>query len=162
MGQGFVTLAAARLAMEGASLSQVVEKAWEVASKVQLLATLDTLEYVVRGGRLSAAANLVRPALRVKAMLSLQAGNLRLLGMARNRGKAIRRLLELMAQKANDWPIHAAVFHSDALEEAERLRQEVAERFSCLELYVTTLTPVMGVHGGPGVLGVTFYRRDEP
>jgi DegV family protein with EDD domain len=157
MGQGFVVLAAARLAMEGASLSQVVEKAREVASKVQLLATLDTLEYVVRGGRLAAAANLVRPALQVKAMVSLQRGNLRLLGLARSRDKAVQRLLDLMAEEVDDKPIHAAVLHSDVFEEAERLRQVVAERFHCLELYLTALTPVMGVHAGPGVLGVIFY-----
>jgi len=159
MGQGFVVLAAARLAAEGMSLADVMEKAREVISKVQFLAMVDTLEYVVRGGRLSIAANLVRPALRFKPLLSLQKGQLRLLGLARSRDKAIRRLLDLMSAKVNDRPIHAAVFHSDALEEAERLRQEVAERFSCLELYVTTLTPVMGVHGGPGVLGVTFYQE---
>ena len=157
MGQGFVVLAAARAAMEGASLSQVVERAREVASKVQLLAALDTLEYVVRGGRLSVAANLVRPALQVKAMVSLQDGNLRLLGLARSRDKAIQRLLVLMAKEVGDKPIHAAVLHSEALEEAERLRQVVAERFRCLELHLTTLTPVMGVHAGPGVLGVIFY-----
>lgn len=157
MGQGFVALAAARAAIEGASLSQVVEKAREVASKVQLLATLDTLEYVVRGGRLSVAANLIRPALQVKAMVSLHQGNLRLLGMARSRAKAVQRLLDLMAKEVGDKPIHVAVLHSEALEEAERLRQTVAERFHCLELHLTTLTPVLGVHGGPGALGVIFY-----
>lgn len=157
MGEGFVVLAAARSAMEGASLPQVVDKAREVASKVQLLATLDTLEYLVRGGRLSAAANLVRPALQVKAMVSLRQGNLRLLGLARSRDKAVQRLLDLMAEEVGDQPIHAAVLHSDVLEEAKRLRQVVAERFHCLELYLTALTPVMGVHAGPGVLGVIFY-----
>ncbi|HEY68087.1 MAG TPA: DegV family protein [Thermoflexia bacterium] len=160
MGQGFVVLAAARLAAAGASLTDVVEKMREVISRVQLLATLDTLEYVVRGGRLSVAANLLRPALRVKPMLSLQAGQLRILGLARGRARAAHRLLELMTERAHSGPLHVAVFHADALERAEHLRQAVAERFYCAELHLTTLTPVLGAHGGPGALGVTFYWEE--
>ncbi len=157
MGQGFVVLAAARLAAAGASLAEVMEKVHGTIPKVQLLAILDTLEYVVRGGRLSVAADLLRPALRVKPMLSLQAGRLRMLGLARGRAGAVHRLLEVMAERTHGDSLHAAVLHADALEEAERLRQAVAERFHCLELYLTTLTPVMGAHSGPGTLGVTFY-----
>lgn len=159
MGQGFVALAAARLAAAGAGLAGVLEQAHEVASKAQLLATLDTLKYVVRGGRLSVAENLMRPVLQVKPIISLQKGQLRILGLVRNRARAIRRLLELMAGEVGDGPLHAAVFHADASEEAERLCQEVAEHFHCLELYLTALTPVLGTHGGPGTLGVTFYRE---
>jgi fatty acid-binding protein DegV len=52
-----------------------------------------------------------------------------------------------------------AILHADAREEAETLRRTIADRFDCDELYVTELTPVMGAHTGPGVLGVAFYAE---
>ena len=55
-------------------------------------------------------------------------------------------------------PLHVAVLHADVPEEAERLRQQIAREFHCDELYVTGLTPVMGAHTGPGVLGIAFYE----
>jgi fatty acid-binding protein DegV len=54
-------------------------------------------------------------------------------------------------------PLHAAVLHADIADEAEALLQTIAEQFQCVELYVTALTPVMGIHTGPGVLGTAFY-----
>jgi fatty acid-binding protein DegV len=47
--------------------------------------------------------------------------------------------------------------HAGASEEAEKLRQQVAARFDCIELYLTEFTPVMGAHAGPGLLGIAFY-----
>ncbi len=157
MGQGFVTLAAARMAERGASVGEILGEVEAVISRVRLLASLDTLEYIVRGGRLSVAAALLRPALKIKAMLSLQDGKLRFLGLARSRQKAVRHLLNLMESQVGDRPVHAAVFHTDDPGAAEALRQIVADRFHCVELYLTPLTPVMGVHAGPGTLGLTYY-----
>ena len=157
MGQGFVALAAARMAEAGASVGEILREVDAVISRVRLLASLDTLEYVVRGGRLSVAAALLRPAFKIKAMLSLQDGKLGFLGLARSRKKAIRRLLDTMESQVGDQPVHAAVFHTDDLEAAEGLCQIVAKRFQCLELHLTSLTPVMGVHAGPGTLGLTYY-----
>jgi fatty acid-binding protein DegV len=66
-------------------------------------------------------------------------------------------MLDEMDNRTEGRPVHAAVLHADVLEEAEALREEIQRRFICSELYVTALTPVMGAHTGPGVLGVAFY-----
>ena len=71
--------------------------------------------------------------------------------------RAIRLMLEEMARQAHDRSIHVAILHADVPQEADALRQEVQARFRCKELHVTPLTPVMGAHTGPGVLGVAFY-----
>jgi fatty acid-binding protein DegV len=73
-------------------------------------------------------------------------------------------MLQQMAERVNSAgrgarPLHAAILHADEPEKAEALRQQVAEQFDCAELYVTELTPVMGAHTGPGVLGVVFYAE---
>ena len=61
---------------------------------------------------------------------------------------------------AKSSPLHAAVMHALAPQQAEEMRQVIASRFQLVELYVTQFTPVMGVHTGPGVLGIAFYWGD--
>ncbi len=79
----------------------------------------------------------------------------------RTKRRAVAYMLDQMAARARERPVHAAVFHAAVPDEAEALRREVAERFRCLELYMTEFTPVMGAHTGPGVVGLAFYADQE-
>lgn len=157
MGQGFVVLEAARAAAAGADLETVVARAKEVASKVHLLATLETLEYLQWGGRIGGAAALLGSVLRIQPVLCVAGGRVEVFTRARSRQQAVRLMLRQIAEEAGSRPVHVAILHSDAAEEAEQLRQQIVTRFKCVELYITELTPVMGTHAGPGVLGVAFY-----
>jgi DegV family protein with EDD domain len=159
MGQGFVVLEAARAAAAGADLSEVVARASGVASKVNLLATIGTLEYLWRGGRIGGAAALLGIVLRIKPVLCLTNGRVDVFAKPRTQRRALRLMMQRMAEKAGRCRVHVAVLHSDAADEAEAFRQAVADQFECVELYVTELTPVMGAHTGPGVLGVVFYAE---
>jgi DegV family protein with EDD domain len=157
MAQGFVVIEAARAAAGGADLEEVVAHAEEVAAKVNLFATLDTLEYLYRGGRIGGAAALAGAILQIKPVLYLADGQVGVVAKPRTRTKAIHAMLEHMAEQVDGHRLHAAVLHADVPEEAQSLRQRMAERFDCAELYIAELTPMMGVHTGPGVLGVVFY-----
>ena len=157
MAQGFVVLEAARAAAAGADLDAVVARAEEMAAKVQFYATLETLEYLHRGGRIGGAAALVGSALQIKPIVHLVNGRVEPFAKPRTRRKAIQCMLQALAEYVGDRPIHAAVMQAGAVQEAEEFRQRVAERFDCVELYVTEFTPVMGAHTGPGLLGVAFY-----
>ena len=157
MGQGFVVLAAARAAADGADLETVVARAEKVASRVQLLATIGTLEYLHRGGRIGGAATLLGTVLQIKPVLYLADGHVDVFAKPRTQPKATRVMLRQIAEKADGHRLHVAIFHADAPGQAEELRTRIAEEFDCAELYVTEMTPVMGAHTGPGVLGVVFY-----
>jgi DegV family protein with EDD domain len=159
MGQGFIVLEAARTAAHGADLDTVTARAEEVAAQVNLLATIGTLEYLHRGGRIGGAAALLGTVLQIKPVLCLADGHVDVFAKPRTQSKAIRVMLRQMAEQVNGRRLHAAILHADVPEEAEALRQQIAEQFQCAELYVTELTPVMGAHTGPGVLGVAFYTE---
>ncbi|HSR34623.1 MAG TPA: DegV family protein [Anaerolineae bacterium] len=159
MGQGFVVLEAARKAAEGASMEAVAARAHEVAAKMNVLATIGTLEYLHRSGRIGGAAALLGTVLQIKPVLYVADGHVDVFARPRTKSKAVRVMLDQMAEQVNGQPLHVAVLHADVPEEAERLRQEISEEFRCDELYVTELTPVMGAHTGPGVLGVAFYEE---
>lgn len=57
-------------------------------------------------------------------------------------------------------PLHVAVMHADALDNAIILKEQLSSRFDCAELFITEFTPVMGAHIGPGLIGVVFYSGD--
>jgi DegV family protein with EDD domain len=157
MAQGFIVLEAARAAARGATLDGVLDRADEVTSRVQFYFILDTFEYLKRGGRIGAAAALMGTMLQIKPVLHLRDGQVDVLVRPRTRRKALEVLLQLMEAKVGTRPVHMAVSHADAPQEAEELRQTVAERFNCIELFTTEFTPVMGAHTGPGLLGVGFF-----
>ncbi len=157
MAQGFVAMAAARAAAAGASLAEVVGRARSLVPKVDLIAALETLEYAVRGGRLAWAARMVGNLLNVKPMVRVQGNEVGILGQARSRAKAIRQMLDMLAQRVGDARVHIAILHTGAVEEAERLKEEILARFRCVELYIEPVTPVLGVHAGPGALGLAYY-----
>ena len=118
--------------------------------------TLATLEYLRRGGRIGEAAALVGSRLRVCPIVCVSQQRVRVAGVTWSRRRALRRILELTAQRVGSAPIRASVFHADALEEANWMAQEVQERFRCVEFFISEFTPLMGAHAGPGVVGVAF------
>ena len=159
MGCGFVVLEAARAAEAGADVEHVLERARQVARRVRLYATLDTLTYLHRGGHVPAIASIAGSALKICPILTIENGPARLAELPRTRRRAIARLLARMSDEVGDRPVHAAVMHADVPDEAEALRREVADRFDCRELFITEFTPVMGAHAGPGVLGVAWWSE---
>jgi DegV family protein with EDD domain len=159
MGQGFVVLEAARLAAVGADLEAVVARAREIATKMHLLATIGTLEYLHRGGRIGGAATLLGTVLQIKPVLYLADGHVDVLSRPRTKSKAIQFMLREIAEQVDSRPLHVAILHADLPEDAEELRQRIESEYNCDEVYISELTPVMGAHTGPGVLGVAFYAE---
>ncbi len=103
------------------------------------------------------AAGLASSLLQIKPIFAINDGDVHPVTNARTNPGATKRILELMGEKiVNGQPLHAAVMHADALDRAKELMDEISSRFDCAELFITEFTPVMGVHTGPGVIGVAF------
>ena len=160
MGQGFVVLEAARAAAAGADLEGVLRRIKEIVPRINLFAAIDTFKYLQRSGRVPVIAALMGSLLQIKPIIYLKDGQTGLVEKPRTISRAMRRLVDLMAERVGGKPVHVAVFHADAPQRAEKLKEEIASRFRCAELYVTEFTPVMGVHTGPGLVGLTFWAED--
>ncbi len=160
-GQGLVALAAARAAASGKSLDEVIETVKNVMSRVNLYATLDTLNYLAKSGRVPQAAALVNSLLKIKPIFSLNHADAHTVALPRTIPSAIKRMLKIMEQNVvKGKPLHVAVMHADALDKAVALKNRIASQFDCTELFTTEFTPVMGTHTGPGLLGIAFYSGD--
>jgi DegV family protein with EDD domain len=157
-GQGLVALAAARAAAMDKPLAEVKEIAGQVMEKVNLYATLDTLQYLARSGRVPQAAALVNSILSIKPIFTLNHSDAHTVALPRTMKSAINRMLKIMEEKVvKGQQLHVAVMHADDMEEAAALKDRITAQFECREIYITEFTPVMGVHTGPGLIGIAFY-----
>jgi DegV family protein with EDD domain len=127
-----------------------------------LLFTVETLDYLVRGGRVGKAAGFAGQLLSVKPILTFEDGEVAPLKRVRGRTKALAELVRIFAEATRDDPsLHVGVAHGDASRDAEDLvgRVRSLRPHASLDL-VTALGPVIGTHGGPGTLGL-FWYHDE-
>jgi len=157
--EGFVALAGARAAAEGKHLAEVVTVAEEVRDKVTFLAFLDTIRYVYRTGRIPKIAANIGSMFNIKPILTSSSGLVRFKTIARNKKQGVNRLLGIMRDKVGGNPVHVAVMHAYAPDEAEKLKERISSEFHCAELWVSEFSPVMGYATGTGTLGLAFYTE---
>jgi DegV family protein with EDD domain len=158
MGEGLVAAAAARAAMAGRSLDEVVALAEKTRDHTHLLFVVDTLEYLHKGGRIGGAKRLLGTALNIKPILHFEQGTIQPLSQTRTKKKGIQELLQIADQRlGSDQMAEAAVVHVDCLEEGKALVEKVKERFHPPLIHLSDVSPVVGTHVGPGALGLAFY-----
>jgi DegV family protein with EDD domain len=158
MSQGWAAIEAARLALEGRPLREVADRARAVAQKSTMLMTADSLKYLYMGGRIGKAQHLMGSLLSIKPLIGMDDGVIVGLGVARTRAKAYARIVELMCRQAGaQTRIKIAYTHVAAEEQVAQLRESVTKQFECVETITTWLSPALGVHSGPGTVGVHYY-----
>jgi len=160
MAQGFGVIAAAKAALAGGDMADVIKAAQKVIPKTHVFWAMDTLEYLRKGGRVSLPQAMLASWLQVKPITGLKEGKVEPLARVRTRAKVIDKLLELMDERVSgDSPLHVSVLHGDAAEEAGQLEQKVNARYKPVELVRSEISPVIGTHTGPGTLGLAFYNE---
>ncbi|GAB3298705.1 DegV family protein [Parasphingorhabdus pacifica] len=157
MGLGFAALAASVSAAEGAELAGVERRATAAAEETTTLFSVQTLEYLRRGGRIGTAAALLGTALAIKPLLHVHQGRIDVLDKVRTTARAMTRLVDLAGEAAGRSSVSIAVHHLAAPERAEaiadRVRSTVVE---CEDCVVSEVGPVIGAHIGPGAVGVVL------
>lgn len=161
MAEGFVVLEAARAAAEGANLEVVVSKAREMIPHIGLIALLESVTYALHGGRLSAAAGRVGSLLRIQPLIRVRANRVSLVGQARRRSKGLEALLSKIADEVHDAPTHVTVHYAEDRDEGQTLLDALRTRINCVESYLLRVPVELGVHAGPGSIGVAYYVERE-
>ncbi len=160
LGLGLIAIAAARAAAAGQDAAKVVRLVEALIPKTNIIFTVQTLEYMRKGGRIGGATALLGSALSIKPILYVRDGMVEPLEKPRTRRRAVARVLDLMAERVgSSEAVHAAVLHCAVPDDAQVLAEQVAARFQCVELITTEAGPIIGTHCGPGTLGVAFYTE---
>ena len=157
LGLGMMAIAAARAAAQGQDARQVVQLLEKIKQSMNVIFTVETLEYLQKGGRIGGATAFLGSALSIKPILYIKDGRIEPLERVRTRKRALARLLELVEEKVGKSEAHFAVLHCEAGEEARELGEQVKAKFNCAELVIAEAGPVIGTHAGPGTLGLGFY-----
>jgi DegV family protein with EDD domain len=146
---------AGRLAQSGASAAQVAAVATRMGEAMRVMFTVDTLDYLHRGGRMKGSQALLGSLLGIKPVLWLNQGHIELWSRARGKKKALAAMLDecVKAMPAGE-PVHALIFDAAATEEAEEMSADLRARLPVEQLYRTQIGPVAAAHVGPGCLAM--------
>jgi DegV family protein with EDD domain len=157
--EGFVVMEAAKAAEAGKSFDEVVKAAEVMKPRVKWLTVMQTLKYLIRCGRAPKAA-LIGSWLGVRPVIGGVSGEgvVESLGKVRGADKSIQKLVDMVADYIDPQkPIHAFVHYTDDIQLGEMVKQMVAEKYQCEELYLTPYCPVMACSTGP-VMSIAFYQ----
>lgn len=155
-----MVLEAARQALQGANIAQLEQLLNLRIPTVQFLGCMDTLYYVWKSGRVPKVAMWMGNLLQFKPILKLSAGKIAMLERPRSRTKGIDRIVSLVQDQIKDKPARVAVIHANAPDSAAEMASLFQKRPTILELFISELTPVIGTHVGPGLIGCAFHLEE--
>jgi DegV family protein with EDD domain len=155
MAQGLLAIDVAEFALTGADLDQLVERAESLVAKVGIVAMLDTLEHLIKGGRVGGARALLGQVLSIKPLLELKDGVVAEAGRQRTRAKALVAIAEVVQTHT---PLRRLALVHGASSEVVALEALVANVTTDFPLIVTDMGPVVGAHGGPGIIGLCWVE----
>jgi DegV family protein with EDD domain len=157
LAMGLHVLAAARAAADGASLDECRAVAEQARQNTGVYFMVDTLEFLYRGGRIGGGARFLGTALNMKPILYMHNGKIESLERVRTKGKALDRLIELVAEKCDGKnPVRLASSHATSPEESRVLVEKAKERLNPVETFMGDLSPVIGSHVGPGTVSLAY------
>ncbi len=162
MSLGWQLLEAARTREQGGGLQEILASVDRVRSQLHYHIVLDTLVYLFKGGRIAGAAKLVNNVLKIKPQIRVNhnSGTVEPGDISRTRLKAIEALYTSFFKKVDvSRPLHIAVLHNDALEDATLLAEKIRDEFKPIELMIGIVSPVLGVHTGPRAIALCGYSE---
>ena len=157
MGIGNLTLYAARRAAEGADVTTIAQEVIDRRGRQRLFATLDTLEYLKKGGRIGGARAMLGSMLSIKPIISVVNGAVEEAGKVRTRSKALQFLIDKIPEGNVET---MSILHS-APSDLDHFIEMVQPKVPGAEMVVGRIGPVVGVHVGPGALGITWIERQS-
>ena len=163
MGQGLLVHYAVKMKREGKSLTEIVTWLEDNRDHLVHYFTVEDLNHLHRGGRVSKAAAVVGTALGIKPLLFVdESGRLVPMGKVRGRKQSMQALIERMGPKLEGWENETVfISHGDCLEEARYCAEEIQKRYSIKNSLINHVGAVIGTHSGPGTIAIFFLGRDK-
>lgn len=160
LGFGLIVYKAAQLLEQGKSHNEIVQAVRFYSEHMEHFFTVDNLEYLYRGGRVSRTSAFLGGILNIKPILTVKDGKLVPIEKIRGRKKSLKRLVEIAEEKGvnlNNQTI--AISHGDSLKEAEEVRDMMKEKFGCKDFIINTIGCAIGAHAGPGTITLFFLNK---
>jgi DegV family protein with EDD domain len=160
-GERFQVIAAALAAKAGWTVNAIQERLASIRSKTEVIYTLDTLDYLVRGGRIGRVKAMAGTLLHLKPIIRVDTdGKYSSVSSTRTIGKSMTAMAEFLQNKYANAPMWVTVLHGRFAEKAEELSEELKGKLNIAKLEVMRISPVLGVHTGPGIVGAAVVPAE--
>jgi DegV family protein with EDD domain len=160
LGIAFMCRAARQMERAGQNVEEIVRHLEAVREKVEIILTLDTLEYSRRSGRVGALSAALVSLLNVKPIVRLENGILSMVDKVRTRKASLERVLQMGKEVFGDHPVHLGVVHARDPESAESLMEEAKKRFNYSDTVQSDLSVSLAINLGPGTVGLVLYPAE--
>lgn len=159
LGQGLVVMEAARLANANTSYEEILTRIEFLASHMEHLFTVEDLDYLAKGGRVSKASAFLGGLLNIKPLLNVEDGKLVPIEKIRGKKKLHKRIIEVMSERG----VHLdqqtiGISHADDIETAVEIKKQMEETFGAKDVLITDIGAVIGSHTGPGTIAIFFLN----
>lgn len=165
LGEGLMIKLALDRIKEGKTIDEIAAEVTEASKHLSIQFTVDNLDYLYRGGRLSKSSAVIGNAINLKPVLHIDdEGKLIPVAKVRGRKKSMATMLENMKNKVGsykDKQIFIGILHGDCEEDAMLLKKMVEDEFGYTEFVVEPIGPSIGAHSGPGTLGLVFLGDER-
>ncbi|MBT2642658.1 DegV family protein [Bacillus sp. ISL-41] len=160
LGQGLVVMEAARMAKENFSKDEIVEAVQFLSEHMEHLFTVDDLDHLAKGGRVSKASAFVGGLLNIKPLLNVEDGKLVPIEKIRGKKKLLRRIIEVMKERGVAFENQiVGISHADDLETATEMKNMILEELNAKDVFITSIGAAVGSHTGPGTIAIFFLNK---
>ena len=160
-GERFQVIAAALASKAGWTLQAIQDRLSAIREKTEVIYTLDTLEYLARGGRIGRVQAIAGALLNLKPVIRVDTdGKYSTVSTARTVGKSMSAITEHLQNKYANTPLWVTVLHGRFGEKAEALANDFKEKLNVAKMEVMRISPVLGVHTGPGIVGAAVVPME--
>jgi len=161
-GERFQVLAAARAAKAGWSLKAILERLDRIRDTTEVIYTLDTLEYLARGGRIGRVQALMGSVLKIKPVIRVDHNDGKYSTVAKGRTitQNLGVIVDHIAEMYGSIPLWATVLHGRFAESADALAESMRGKLNIKKMEILRISPVLGVHTGPGIVGTAVVPSD--
>jgi len=160
-GERFQVLAAAFASKAGWAMDAIKERMTKIREKTEVIYTLDTLEYLARGGRIGRVKAIAGALLNLKPIIRVDTdGKYSTVKTERTIGKSMAVITEHLYEKYAQTPVWVTVLHGRFADKAEALKTELTQKLNVAKLEVMRISPVLGVHTGPGIVGAAVVPME--
>lgn len=161
-GFGLMVLKAAQMAKEGKTKEDIIHMLEFYTAHMEHIFTVDDIEYLFRGGRVSRTQAFVGGLLNIKPVLNVEEGKLVPLEKIRGKNKVLKTMMNIMEERSKDGDLRSqtiGISHGDDIESALKLKDMIAESYGTTNFIINTIGASIGAHSGPGTLAITFLNK---
>lgn len=160
-GERFQVMAAALADKAGWAMDKISERLTKIREKTEVIYTLDTLEYLARGGRIGRVKAMAGALLNLKPIIRVDTdGKYSTVKNERTLNKSMAAMADHLAEKYGNTPLWVTVLHGRFAEKADYLAEEFKQKLNIAKMEVQRISPVLGVHTGPGIVGAAVVPME--